>query len=157
MPHPGNVASFMKKRFKKLLLGLLLLFALGAVIVVYVFSEKFTDTVERKPLYTVSAADFIKEFQENDSIANKKYTEKIVAVNGIISEVVPADTTVNIVFKDEVSGDYVIFAFQQQHLQEAKTLKAGQAISIKGSCSGGNYSEILGTRYISFKRSAVNK
>jgi len=101
--------------------------------------------------------DFIKEFRQNASMANRKYTEKIVVVNGIVSTIEAADTTANIKFTNASTGDYIIFAFQQQHLADAKKLKEGQQVSIKGSCSGGAYSQILGINYISFKRAALNK
>ena len=87
----------------------------------------------------------------------KKYTDKIVTVTGRVSAVEAADTTVNIKFTDSTTGSYAIFAFQEQHLNEAKTVKPGDSISIKGSCSGGIYSMILGYHSISFKRCALTK
>ena len=36
-------------------------------------------------------------------------------------------------------------------------LKEGDPVSLKGSCSGGVLSEILGTESITFKRSSINK
>jgi hypothetical protein len=149
-----------KKRsswLKRILIGGFTLLLIGISIYWRVATEKFTDTSERKAACTVNAIDFIKEFQQNDSIANKKYADKIITVNGTVSEVEAADTTMNIKFIDTSTGSYAIFAFQEQHLAEAKTVKAGDNISIKGSCSGGTYSEILGREFITFKRSALNK
>ncbi len=148
----------MKPIYRGILAGVVVL-ALAAVgIIWYVFTEKFTDTTEVKPDYTVLAVDLIKEFQQNDSAANKKYTEKIVSVKGVVSEIlaVPGDSSVNIKMADTGTGDYLIFTFQQD-MQVPVKIKAGQEVSIKGSCSGGIYSEILGTRYVSFKRSVINK
>ena len=144
-------------KYKLIFTGVAIILLAGIGIVWYIFTEKFGDTAESKPEFTVNALDFIKEFQENDSVANKKYIEKIIAVNGIISEIESADTSINIKFTDTTSGDYVIFAFQQQHLNDAKTLEEGKQASIKGSCSGGIKSEILGIQFISFKRAALNK
>ncbi len=147
----------LKPKYKKILLGLFIVLLAGAGVVWYIFTEKFTDTANRKSDFTVNAMDFIKEFRQNASMANRKYTEKIVVLNGIVSSIEAADTTANIKFADTSSGDYIIFAFQQQHLADAKKLKEGQQVSIKGSCSGGAYSQILGINYISFKRAALNK
>ena len=63
----------------------------------------------------------------------------------------------NIKFVDTTSGSYAIFAFQEQHIAETKTVKVGDSVSIKGSCSGGILSEILGTESITFKRCTLNK
>ena len=145
-----------KSKYKKILIGLLILSLAGAGIAWYIFTEEFTDTAKQKPDFSINAMDFIKEFQQNNSLANKKYIEKVVAVNGIVSAIEAADTTANIKFVDTATGNYIIFAFQQQHLADAKKLQQGQQVSIKGSCSGGTYSQILGIQYITFKRAALN-
>ena len=129
----------------------------GGGFVWYIFNEKFTDTDKVKPAYTVNAVEFISEFKNDLAQTNKKYAEKVIVVNGIISAVEAADTTVNIKMIDTTGNAYIIFAFQQQHLSEAKAMKVGDKVAIKGSCSGGAYSEILETTFISFKRCAVNK
>lgn len=124
----------------------------------YVATEKFSDTKDRKAAYAMNALDFIREFQQNDSAANQKYREKIITINGTISELEAPDTaTVNVKFVDTTTGSFIIFAFQDQHLAEGKTLKVGDNVSIKGSCSGGVYSNILEVTKIDFKRAALNK
>ena len=143
--------------FKRILLGGLLLLITGAVIVWYIFTDTFADTAGRKSAFTVNAIDLIHEFQKNDSLSNKKYADKIITVNGRISELETADTTINVKITDTLTESYIIFAFQKQHLNEAKTLKEGDSVSIKGSCSGGTYSQILETEFITFKRCAVNQ
>lgn len=142
---------------KRVLMGGLLALIAGAVAVWFIFTEKFTDTSERKADFTVNAMDFLQEFQKNDSLANTKYLEKIITVNGRVSETEAADTTINIKMIDTATDAYIIFAFQQQHLAEAKQLKEGDSVAIKGSCSGGTYSEILETEFVTFKRCAINK
>lgn len=146
-----------KSWIKRILIGAALLLVVSAGIYWYVATETFSDTSDRKPAYMVEAIPFIKEFVTNGQTANLKYTEKIVAVNGIISATEAADTTINIKMIDTTTNSYIIFAFQDQHLDEAKTLKVGDEVSIKGACSGGIYSDILGYYSISFKRSALNK
>ncbi|WP_462254390.1 OB-fold protein [Ferruginibacter sp.] len=142
---------------KRILIGGFILLLAGAIAVWFIFTEKFSDTKERKAAFTVNAMDFIDEFEKNDSLANIKYAEKIITVNGRVSETEAADTTINIKMIDTATDAYIIFAFQQQHLNEAKSLKEGDSVSIKGSCSGGSYSEILETEFITFKRCAINK
>ncbi len=147
----------MSKKGKWILAIVSILILSGAAVVWYIFNQEFSDTADRKVSFTVEANDFIREFETDSKLANQQYTEKIIAVNGIVSAVESADTTTNIKMIDTAKGFYIIFAFQQQHMADAKKLKEGDRVSIKGSCSGGTYSEILETWLISFKRCAINK
>ena len=153
------MADTTKKRkwLKWTLLSLLVLAIAGAVIVWRIFTDTFSDTSGLKPDYTLNARDLIADFQKSDSAANRKYAEKLILVRGVVTEVEKADTTVNIKMADTTTGAYIIFAFQQQHLAEAKTIKEGDSVAIKGSCSGGAYSQILETEFITFKRSTLVK
>lgn len=142
---------------KQLLVIGLVLVAIVAGIYWYVATEKFSDTKDRKAAFTVNAVDFIREFEKNESEANKKYRDKIITVNGRVSEIEAADTTVNIKIIDTVSNSFIIFAFQEQHISEPKTVKVGDTVSIKGSFSAGIFSQIMEVVKIDFKRSALNK
>jgi len=146
-----------RKKLKSIILLVIIVVLAFAGGVLYVFTKKFTDITKEKVNYTITAFDLINEFKNNDSLANKKYAEKIITVTGLVTEVESADTTVNIKMADTTSGSYAIFAFQQQNLTEAKTIKEGDKVSIKGSCSGGAYSQILETEFITFKRCALTK
>ena len=146
-----------RKKLKSIILLVIIVALAFAGGVLYVFTKKFTDITKEKVDYTINAFDLINEFKNNDSLANKKYAEKIITVTGLVTEVESADTTVNIKMADTTSGSYAIFAFQQQNLTEAKAIKEGDKVSIKGSCSGGAYSQILETEFITFKRCALTK
>ncbi len=151
-----SAGSQKKNLLKKLILAAILLLAIGAAFTWYIFTVKFEDTAGAKADYKVNALDLIGEFKKDDPAANKKYTEKILEVTGRITAVEKADSTVNLKIAD-ADGSYIIFAFQQQDMAEAKKVKEGDSVAIKGSCSGGTYSEILETEYISLKRCSINK
>ena len=146
-----------KKVLKGVFIGGLSLLLIGVSVYFYYANLEHEDTASLKVDYTVDALPFIKEFEKDHKTANKKYAEKIIAVNGVVTATEFADTTVNIKMSDTTTGSYLIFAFQEQHMNMAKQLKEGERVTIKGSCSDGVYSEILGTYFISFKRSAVLK
>ena len=146
-----------KKILKWLLISGGSLLVIGIAVYFYYATRTHEDTAGLNVDYTVEAIQFIKEFENDHKAANKKYAEKIIAVKGIVTATEPADTTMNIKMTDTTTGSYLIFAFQEQHMTEAKKIKPGDDIVIKGSCSDGVYSEILGTYFISFKRSTVVK
>ena len=151
------VSSKRSPWIKRVLIAGLTLLIAGAVVIYFIFTEKFTDTSKKDAAFTVNAMDFLREFQKSDSLANKKYAEQIITVRGRVTETEAADTTINIKMIDTATAAYIIFAFQQQHLAEAKTIREGDIVAIKGSCSGGAYSKILETEYVTFKRSAISK
>lgn len=146
-----------KPSAKKWMIAIFVLMLAAAGVIWWLFTLKHDDTANVDAAYTVEANAFINEFKQDINLGNKKYAEQIVVVNGTVSAIEMADTTANIKMIDTTNGAYIIFAFQQQHLNEAKTLKAGDQVSIKGSCSNGAYSAILETQYITFKRCAINK
>ena len=122
-----------------------------------VWGETHAETSTVKADYTVSAPALIQEFLANDSLANKKYREKMVVVNGRVSQVEALpDSSVNLQFTDSTSGSYIIFAFEKDQFEKLKNIKVSDSVSAKGSCSGSIYSNILSTTSISFKRSTIN-
>ncbi len=150
---------FYHKKFlrKKPLVFSALVLLTGVSVIVYYFTLKFEDSASLKPDYNVDVTPFISEFSENQIASNKKYTEKIIALTGRISTLEQADTTVNVKFVDSLTGSYLICAFQQQHVGETSALQTGDSVTIKGSCSGGIYSNILETNAIFFKRCMLEK
>lgn len=123
----------------------------------YVMAETFTQTEELKADYTINAQDLVREFLDNDTAANNKYREKIIVVNGTPTQVErSADSTTMVQFADS-TGSYVAFSFEKDKFGAVKDLQAGKPVSLKGSCSGSIYSEILGTTAITFKRATINK
>ena len=132
---------------------------IGIALAVYFYfaTLRHEDTAGLRIDYTVEAIPFIKEFEKDYQAANKKYDEKIIAVKGIITATEPADTTMNIKMEDTTTGSYLIFAFQQQHMADAKRLKEGNSVVIKGVFSDGIYSDIKEAYFINFQRSTVIK
>ena len=106
--------------------------------------------------FTVRADELIAEFKANDSLANAKYREKLVTVTGQVSGLEVSDSTATLKFADS-TGSYIIFPFQQEEAARVNGLKEGETVTIKGSCSGGIYSEILESETISFKRCTIVK
>jgi hypothetical protein len=123
----------------------------------YIMGETHEATENVKAAYIVSSTDLIKEFIINDTAANKKYLEKVLVVNGNPSAVdILPDSTSTIKFADS-TGSYAIFSFEKNQMDRVKNIKLGDAVSLKGVCSGSIFSEILGTTSISFKRATLNK
>ena len=121
-----------------------------------VMNETREGTETMKTDFTISAPALLQEFLANDSAANKKYREKIIAISGNATEVeVLKDSTVNVKFTDS-TGSYIVLPLEKKFFESTKNLKAGDPIDAKGSCSGSIRSEILGITSISFKFVTLN-
>jgi hypothetical protein len=140
-----------------LLAGPLFAFLGFMIIEKKVWSETHADTDKLKADYTVTAAALIRDFAANDTAANNKYREKILVVDGAVSRVeMQADSTVNIKFVD-TSKHFINISLDKKDYEKTKSLKPGDLVSVKGSCSGSSYSMILDSTSIDFKRSTLNK
>lgn len=145
------------KKATWIIVGPLFAFLSHMIIEKKIMSETQQGTESVKADYTMNAEDLIHEFLANDSVANKKYREKILVVNGTAAQVQPlGDSTVNIKFTD-TTGSYIIFSLEKDQYVKSREIKAGDEVGLKGSCSGSVYSEILSTTSISFKRGVLNK
>jgi hypothetical protein len=140
---------------KKILLGILILIILLIPLVWYLFAVKFDNTNDVKANFKVEALAMINEFNNNSSAANAKYVEKVVEVTGSVGSIEKVDSTANIKMIDEESGSYLIFAFQSDQNNTIKQIKPHQKLIIRGSCSGGMFSEIMESNVISFKRCII--
>lgn len=139
-----------------LLLGPVLAFASFKFGEKYVMGETHQQTENVKTDFKISANALIAEFLSNDTAANKKYVEKVLEVDGIVSaaEMLP-DSSGTIKFEDS-TGSYAIFSFDRDAWNAARSVQPGSRVVVKGICSGSIFSEILGTTSISFKRSTLN-
>lgn len=121
-----------------------------------VWGETHVDTDKVKADYAVTATALIREFAANDTAANNKYREKILAIDGIIAQVeTQSDSTVNIKFVD-TSRYFISLSLDKSDYPVTKDIKPGDMLSVKGSCSGSSYSMILDSTSIDFKRSTIN-
>ncbi len=145
------------KKLGWILIGPLCVYAGFVMINKMVMNETREETENVKTDFTVSAPSMLTEFLNNDSLANKKYCEKIIAITGNASDVeVLKDSTVNVKFADN-TGSYIVLPFEKKFFESTKNLKSGDEINAKGSCSGSIRSEILGITSISFKFVTFNK
>ncbi len=108
-----------------------------------------------KSAYTVTLSDMLGEFASNDTLADKKYTGRVVTVSGPVSEVeTPTDSTVNLKMTDP-AGSYIIFSFDPAEAAAARQVKPGQSMTLKGYYGGSSYSDILESRVINFNKAII--
>lgn len=122
----------MNKKFKTVLVVLLVLLVGGAAVVYFMWNKPQRDVADEKGV-EVTAPQLVKEYQANENQANARYLDKAIQVSGQVIDVKTNQdgmVTVMLASDDAMTGVFC-------------TLKAkeplpvtGTAIVIKGICSG---------------------
>ena len=142
----------MKRKKKVILYVILLVLVIAGAAAIYIYKEynrAHKDTANLKADYTVNAADFVNEFTGNEQVANKKYWDKIIHVDGLVKSVDKDDRGFySIIIGDTASMSSVRCSMDSIHNKEAESIKTGSLIGMKGICSGFNADELLGSDVI---------
>lgn len=85
---------------------------------------------------TIAAPELLKAYQENDSVANKKFLGKVLMVEGKIKSV--DESAGNISLDDAATNAVVRCAMDSTIQGDLRLIKRGNTISIKGVCTGFN-------------------
>lgn len=102
----------------------------------YQYQKAPPDIRKEKGGIETTAVDLLKEFQQNETVANTKYVDKILVVSGTVTEVQTdsaGQSTVVLQTNDLLST--VTCSFYQGD-ESIKQIKAGAAARIKGVCTG---------------------
>lgn len=98
----------------------------------YKYQKPRTDAAALTPAFRLPAEQLYSEYSNNESVASKKYNDKIVEVTGVVKEIQATEHGTNILLAADAMGG-VNCSFE-------KTLKqrpaAGNRIKVKGRCAG---------------------
>jgi hypothetical protein len=124
---------------------------LGAGIAFYAWQEftrthKSTENIQ--PEYKISAAEFMLEFETDEAAASKKYIDKVIEVEGVLTEHIQDDNSHSLVLEAGENGGSIFFEMDKETKLDIENLKPGQVYRIRGVCAGYNEDELLGSDII---------
>ena len=119
-------------------IGILVLLVVGFLVWQFV-NKKSTDFSEEKPLFEVSFTDLATEFKDSKT-ALEKYKTKLISVQGTVLSINNEDTAITIELGSNEQEKSVICQMDKRHLADAKNIKEGEAIVLKGILTG--YSDL---------------
>jgi hypothetical protein len=124
------------KPYVKIALFVVSFIALSAILAaLYMYNLKHTDMAKAKPDFVITASELLKEFEDNETVASTRYINKILEVKGTIASVKPAENNViNISLMTGSDLSSVICTFNA--IADPSVLKTGDAITLRGECSG---------------------
>ena len=110
----------------------------GGGTVYYIFNMPHRDVKNEKPAFTIEASELYSEFSNEEELANKKFGDKVLQVNGDIAEISREGFQISITLADEMEG--VNCALDSMAIVEnkdlIKSLKVNDNITLKGKCDG---------------------
>jgi hypothetical protein len=136
----------MKKFWK--IIGVLAIIGIIAAAGIYkfVYNKPHENYLKLKAEHIRPASQLYTEFASDQTVADALYTGKMVQIDGAIKGIEDLDSMVIAVFSfnQGMFGDEGIrCSFDKSVLDEARELKAGQTVSIKGYCEGYNGTDVI--------------
>jgi hypothetical protein len=119
----------MSKKVKKIGIIFLLTLLVGFSVFYYVFHFGTRDLATEEALFTVTSKNITAEFASNVAGATKKYSDKAIAVSGIVTAVTDSIVTID---------NTIICNFKSPDT----TIKNEQTITVKGRLVG--FDELMG-------------
>ena len=108
----------------------------GVFVAYKMYNKPHVNVVETKSDITLSASKILNDFSTDENAANKLYLEKIIKINGTISELNIEKERGIITLKTRDNFGSVLCHLSEGGMKKMKSLKVGQTITLKGICTG---------------------
>lgn len=122
---------------KKILIALVILIALGLVVAYYLYNKPKTDYSSAKADININAVELFNAFNSNEQEAGAKYLNKVLAVEGTISQIQKnqkGETVIYLASDDPMFGIQITM-LPSDSVNYNKLSENGQA-TLKGLCTG---------------------
>jgi hypothetical protein len=134
MPVHRKTKDFKMKR-STIIFVVLILIAVGGWYGLKEYLRKNVDLENVSAKITTDAPSLITAFEKDSSEANKKYLGKIIAVTGIVKSIEKEDGA-TLVLANAGNMSSVRCSMDTTHLADIASVKEGQAVKVKGVCTG---------------------
>jgi len=121
---------------KKVVITVLILGMLGAFLAYTMYNKPHVDVAETTADISITANTLLNEFSTDETTANVKYLDKIVAVKGDISAIKIEKAKGIITLKTNDDFGSILCHLSEASTQKISDLKEGQTITVKGICTG---------------------
>src|SRR5688500_9427359 len=123
------------KRRTIIILCILIVIAAAGIYTYSEFNRKHPDMADVTSAFSIDAVELVKEFEKDDSSAEKKYLGKIVTVQGTLKEINDAGNSITIVLGDTASMLSVRCAMDTGFSLNTESMLKGSSLTVKGNCT----------------------
>lgn len=139
-----------KSMRNKLLIIIAALIIIGGaaawIVYSYVYNKPHPDYEELDPAISVRAKRLFTDYSNNAEVADQKFLDQVVEIEGVISEVELVDTLAIVVFAYKY-GDFgdegIRVTMLPSYNDEAKRLSTLKPVKLKGHCTGYNGTDVI--------------
>jgi DNA/RNA endonuclease YhcR with UshA esterase domain len=121
-------------KIKKIIIGILVLGIIGAFIAYKMYNKPHVNVEEASADISITADKILNDFSSDENSANLKYLDKIIQVNGVVSEINIEKGIITIETNDDFGN--VICHLSEEASRKISGLQEGQIIVVKGICTG---------------------
>jgi hypothetical protein len=138
-----------KKIIRIVLVSLLVIVAFCGIYIYKEYNRKLPKTENLSAHYDITATQLIKEFEENEVLANKKYLDKVLSLKGTIQNKETSGNGFVVSIKDDAAASSSVrCSIDSAYAPDIAGITDGTKITIKGICTGFNKDELLGSDVI---------
>lgn len=121
---------------KKIIIAIIVLGIVGAIVGYKMYNKPHVDVAEASADIRISANEILNEFSNDETKANTKYLDKIVAVQGEVSSIKTEKEKGIITLKTNDDFGSILCHLSEASTKNMNDLKVGQNIIVKGICTG---------------------
>ncbi len=103
----------------------------------------------------MEAVSFLKEYSENKDLADKKYLNKTVLVNGKIKSYSGISNGINLELSAGNEMETVTCSIDSSQIDNKVNFDSGREVNIKGRCGGYTSEEMLGLKNIGLVQCSI--
>jgi len=121
---------------EKIIIVILIFGILGAFVGYKIYNKPHIDVAEKLADISISANEILSEFAADETTANTKFLDKIVAVKGVISETRIEKEKGIITLKTNDDFSSILCHLSAKSTKKMDKLKVGEIVIVKGICTG---------------------
>jgi hypothetical protein len=122
---------------KKIILGLVVVGLIGGGIVYWQFNKSHRDIGGEEASIQISSMDLFQSYVEDEAGSNKKYLDKVIQINGVITEISNEGENGSLVVLQSQDDFFGVNGYFDKGVS-IEGLEVGNEIKIKGHCTGGD-------------------
>lgn len=117
---------------KKILIGIILVGGVASVIIYRMYNKPHRDPSTESSVQ-ISATELFRSFENNETVANGLYLDKVIEVSGKIAEVSTNQEQFPVIVLETENPMFAVRCTMENPTTPAKV---GDAVTLKGICTG---------------------